>query len=70
MVCNVSCRPFVLGGGGHVNHFRTDERGATAIEYAVIIALIVLAIVASFTILGSSSNGLWANVNTKVSSKL
>jgi len=53
-----------------MNHFLHDTKGATAIEYALIAALIVLAVVGSFTILGRSSNGLWANVNTKVSAKL
>ena len=47
-----------------------EEDGATAIEYALILALIVLVCVAAFTLLGSSSNGLWANVNSNVSSKL
>lgn len=53
-----------------MKRFCQDIRGATAIEYALICALIIIAVVASFTILGSSSNGLWANINANVSSKL
>lgn len=68
MACSANCRPFVLGG--YVKRIRKDECGATAIEYAFIGALIIIVVVASFTILGSSSNGLWSNVNSKVSSKL
>lgn len=53
-----------------MRQFFRDARGATAIEYALIGALIIIAVVGSFTILGSSSNGLWANVNANVASKL
>jgi Flp pilus assembly pilin Flp len=48
----------------------THEGGATAIEYALICALIVIACVAGFTVLGGGSNGLWTKVNSNVSSKL
>lgn len=53
-----------------IRNIRHDTRGATAIEYALIAALVVLAAVGGFTVLGSSSNGLWANVNANVASKL
>jgi Flp pilus assembly pilin Flp len=53
-----------------MHHFVSDETGATAIEYAFICALVVLACVAGFTLLGSGSNGLWSKVNTNVSTKL
>lgn len=55
---------------GYMKRFGRNTSGATAIEYALIGALIIIAVVASFTILGSSSNGLWANINANVSSKL
>lgn len=48
----------------------THEEGATAIEYALICALVVLACVAGFTALGGGSNGLWTKVNSNVSAKL
>jgi pilus assembly protein Flp/PilA len=41
-----------------------DERGATAIEYAIIASGIAVAIAASVTSLGSSVNGLFTNVST------
>jgi Flp pilus assembly pilin Flp len=53
-----------------MKRFSQNISGATAIEYALIGALIIIAVVASFTLLGSSSNGLWANINANVSSKL
>jgi pilus assembly protein Flp/PilA len=35
-------------------HFIHDESGATAIEYGLIVALIAVAAIASFTLLGDS----------------
>lgn len=62
------CRPFFYRG--FMKRFSRNISGATAIEYALIAALVVIAAVAGFTVLGSSSNGLWANINANVSSKL
>lgn len=53
-----------------MKRFVTDTSGATAIEYALICALIVIACVAAFTTLGSSSNGKWGNMSNTVSSHL
>ena len=43
-----------------------DERGATAIEYGLIVALIVIAMVASLTQVASVTTGMWNNVSDKV----
>ncbi|TPG54553.1 Flp family type IVb pilin [Sphingomonas glacialis] len=43
-----------------------DNRGATAVEYGLIIALIVIAMVVSLTGLANTTIGMWGNVNTKV----
>lgn len=53
-----------------MKHLIHNEDGATAIEYALILSLLVLACVAAFTMLGNSSNGMWGKVNNNVSSKL
>ena len=45
---------------------RSDKRGATAIEYGLIAALIALAIVGSLSVLAASTNGMWGKVDTKV----
>lgn len=47
-----------------------DENGATAIEYSLICALIVLACVAGMAVLGGGSNGLWTKVSDNVSNNL
>jgi pilus assembly protein Flp/PilA len=43
-----------------------NERGATALEYGLIAALIVIAIMGSLSLLGGGANGLWGKVSSKV----
>jgi pilus assembly protein Flp/PilA len=49
---------------GILSCFFRDERGATAIEYAIIASGIAVAIAASVTSLGSSVNNLFTSVST------
>ena len=44
------------------------KRGATAIEYGLICALIVIAMIGGLAALGGGLNGLWGNVSTAVAS--
>lgn len=49
--------------------FRTlwrDSRGATAIEYGLIVALIVIAIVAAISSVGGGAHSIWGNMANKV----
>ena len=43
-----------------------DERGATAVEYGLIITMIVLAMVAALTQVASSTTSMWNNVSETV----
>jgi pilus assembly protein Flp/PilA len=43
-----------------------DDKGATAIEYGLICALIVIAMVAGLGSLGGGSGGMWTTVGQKV----
>ncbi|MBO9602429.1 MAG: Flp family type IVb pilin [Novosphingobium sp.] len=43
-----------------------DTKGATAIEYGLIVALVVIAIVASLKGVANENSGLWAKVRTSV----
>jgi pilus assembly protein Flp/PilA len=43
-----------------------DRRGATAIEYGLIAALIIVAMMAGLTALGGGSQGMWGNLSSKV----
>ena len=46
------------------SRFFRDERGATAIEYALVASGIAVAIAASVTGLGSGVKGMFTNVST------
>ncbi|WP_300974387.1 Flp family type IVb pilin [Sphingomonas sp. LHG3406-1] len=45
---------------------RADERGATAIEYGLIAALISVACISGFSAMGGGSNGMWGGIGNKV----
>ncbi len=45
---------------------RKDERGATAIEYGLIAALIVLAMMGGLATLGGGAGGMWTKVHDTV----
>ncbi len=45
-----------------------SQKGATAVEYGLIIALIVLAIIAALTNLATKTNSMWTNVANQVNS--
>jgi len=47
-----------LGGNAH---------GATAVEYGLIVALIVIVLVSGVRVLGGSTGGIWGNMANKVS---
>ena len=44
-----------------------NQRGATAIEYGLIAALIVVAMVGGLSQLGGGTIGMWTTISTKVS---
>ena len=45
---------------------RSDRRGATAIEYGLIAALIAVAAIGGMKSLGGGSGGMWGRLDTKV----
>jgi pilus assembly protein Flp/PilA len=49
---------------------RVDQRGATAIEYGLIAALIVIAMMAGLSKLGGGANGMWGKVGNEVANKM
>lgn len=42
------------------------RRGATAIEYGLIISLVVITMMAAFVEMANTTTGVWNNVGTKV----
>jgi len=45
-------------------------RGATAIEYGLILGLIAVVMIAGLSMVGNSNNGGWGNVATNISNSL
>jgi pilus assembly protein Flp/PilA len=53
---------------GKIMRFLTDEGGPTAVEYAVMLALILVACITIVTSLGKTVSGTFSKVNTTLSS--
>jgi pilus assembly protein Flp/PilA len=45
----------------------TDQRGATAVEYGLIISLVVLAMVGALMQVADTTTGMWNDVSDEVS---
>jgi pilus assembly protein Flp/PilA len=50
----------------HLAHFLKEEGGPTAVEYAVMLALIIVVCVGAIAALGSNANNTYNYVGTKV----
>lgn len=53
-----SLRPFIA--------FLSNDDGPTSVEYAVLLAMILLGIIATVQTLGSATGGMWANNNDEL----
>ena len=51
----------------HLVNFLKSEDGPTAVEYAVMLALIIVVCITAIATLGTNANGTFAFVATKVS---
>ncbi len=49
-----------------LSSLKSDVKGATAVEYGLIIALIVLAMIVAFSNVATKTNNMWNNVTDKV----
>ncbi len=49
----------------NVKHFLVSEDGPTAVEYAVMLALIIVVCIAAITTLGSNANNTFSSVAQK-----
>ena len=45
----------------HVLRLYRDDQAATAAEYAVLLALILMAVISAITAVGSSTSNIWTN---------
>lgn len=52
------------------SRLRRDKRGATAIEYGLIAALIAMALMGGLSSLGGGAGGMWTNLAQTANDKL
>ena len=52
--------------GSFIKKLLRDNRGATAIEYGLIVSLIVVAMIVALDGVANENTGLWARVTAKV----
>ena len=52
--------------GQHIVNFVKREDGPTAVEYAVMLALIIVVCLTAITTLGSNANGTFTTVGNKI----
>ena len=52
--------------GQHLVNFLKNEDGPTAVEYAVMLALIIVVCIAAITALGSNANQTFNNTNLNI----
>ena len=45
----------------HLIRFLRDENGPTAVEYAVMLALVIVVLMSAITAVGNSTQGVWSN---------
>jgi pilus assembly protein Flp/PilA len=52
----------------NVRRFLQDEQGPTAVEYAVMLALVLLAVISAINAVGSSTSAMWQQDANKINS--
>ena len=53
-----------------LRRLRSDKRGATAIEYGLIVALIAVAMIGALQTLGGGTNGMWGKLESKITTTM
>jgi pilus assembly protein Flp/PilA len=48
-----------------IRHFVASEDGPTAVEYAVLLALILMAIIGAIGTVGAQTGGMWGNIDSQ-----
>ncbi|WP_233193342.1 Flp family type IVb pilin [Cryobacterium sp. Y29] len=49
-----------------MNSMRSDEEGATAVEYGLMVSLIAVAVIAAVTLIGTNLNNIFAEVSNNL----
>lgn len=53
-----------------IDRLATSDRGATSVEYGLIVALVFLAIIGSVSMVGDRAQAMWLHVATTVEAAL
>lgn len=53
-----------------IRRFLQDDSAATAVEYSVMVALIIITCLSAVSALGGQNGSLWGQTNTKVQTHL
>jgi pilus assembly protein Flp/PilA len=53
-----------------LKRFRSDDEGATAVEYGLIAALIVVAIIGALNLFAANAVGMFAYINTSITAAM
>lgn len=64
-----TCRQGEYGVGKFLRHLLATQRGATAVEYGLIVAMIVIAMIGSLGYLGEQTSGMWSNISNEVTNR-
>ena len=54
----------------HLLRLGRDENAATAVEYAVMLALILVVVMSAINAVGNTSSGLWASDTNQISTAI
>ncbi len=49
-----------------IRRFLKDTEAATAVEYAVMLALILMSVITAIGTVGSQTGGLWSSIKTQI----
>ncbi|MBI3862563.1 MAG: Flp family type IVb pilin [Planctomycetia bacterium] len=52
----------------HLLRFLLDDRATTAVEYAVMLALILIVLIGSVVTVGQGTGGMWSGTNSSLQS--
>jgi pilus assembly protein Flp/PilA len=55
-----------MAGQRRIGKLLRDRRGATAVEYGLVVALIVIGLIAAIASLGQVNLGIWKDIAAKV----
>ncbi len=56
----------MAGFGLSILRFLCSDDGTTAVEYAVMLSMILMGIIATISSVGAASGGLWGNTKTEL----